>query len=237
MLGAVVVVVVIGYLLLSTSSGIRTASTQQASSTTTTATTLPQQTSKPVILYVNQGNGVVNESNIQTLFDAAKSHGFDTIFFQIYRSGSLLFTDQSLRSFVVNAHGQGFKFFLALYLTNATQRIPISIYADGEDGINLDMSTLPSNAQAGLFGNLSSSYSGETAITTTDPTLALRPNLLVLETYGTGNAQFIHPGMIASVGVFATSSKQDYDQQFQYALSNSDGVMVFDFAGLVKAGY
>jgi hypothetical protein len=43
--------------------------------------------------------------------------------------------------------------------------------------------------------------------------------------------------MIASVGVFTTSTLQQYDQEFQYALSNSDGVMVFDYAGLVKAGY
>jgi len=39
------------------------------------------------------------------------------------------------------------------------------------------------------------------------------------------------------VGVFATASKADYEQQFQYALNNSDGVMVFDYAGLVKSGY
>jgi len=49
--------------------------------------------------------------------------------------------------------------------------------------------------------------------------------------------RYIHHGIIASVGVFTTSSRQDYDQQFQYALSNSDGVMVFDYAGLLKAGY
>ncbi|MDA4117155.1 MAG: hypothetical protein OK455_02305 [Thaumarchaeota archaeon] len=223
LLGAVAVVAVIGYLLLSSSYGTRTASTLQ--------------TSKPVILYVNQGNGVVNASNLQGLLEVSKSHGFNTVFFQIYRSGSLLFTDDSLRNFVDDAHGQGLKFFFALYFTNATQRLPTSVYADGEDGINLDMSTLPTSAQTSLFDNLSASYSGTTAITTTDPGLTLRPNLLVLETYGTADEQLIRQGIVASVGVFATSSKQDYDRQFQYALSNSDGVMVFDYAGLVKAGY
>jgi hypothetical protein len=234
-LGAVVVVAIIGYLSLSSSSGTNTTSAQSTSNATSIA--LSQQDSKPVILYVNQGNGAVDGSNFQGLLDAAKSRGFNAIFFQIYRSGSLLFTDESLRSFVSDAHGQGIKFFFALYFTNATQRLPASIYADGEDGINLDMSTLPANAQRGLFDNLSSFYSGKTAITSTNPALALRPNLLVLETYGTANERFIHPGIIASVGVFATSSKQDYEQQLQYALSHSDGVMVFDYAGLVKAGY
>jgi hypothetical protein len=191
----------------------------------------------PIILYVNQGNGVVNGSNFGQLLDTAGSHGFNTIFFQIYRSGTLLFTDSSLSQFVASAHGQGIKIFFALYFTNSTQEIPDSIYADGEDGVNLDMSTLPIGAQTTLFDGLSSTYSGKTAITTTDPSLALVPNLLVVETYGAGNDQYIHHGMIASVGVFATSSRQDYEQQFQYALSNSDGVMVFDYAGLLKAGY
>jgi hypothetical protein len=65
----------------------------------------------------------------------------------------------------------------------------------------------------------------------------LKPDLLIVETYGPGNDQYIHTGMVASVGVFATANRQDYNQQFQYALDNSDGVMVFDYAGLVKAGY
>jgi hypothetical protein len=205
--------------------------------TTTTGSSLSQQTSKPIILYVNQGNGVVNSSNFQALLGTAKSHDFNIIFFQVYRSGILLFTDSSLRGFVSSAHDEGLKLFFALYFTNSSQQIPTSIYGDGEDGINLDMSTLSSSAQAGLLATLSSSYAGETAVTSTNFATTLKPDMLILETYGTGYDQFIHPGMIASVGVFTTTSKQQYDQEFQYALANSDGVMVFDYAGLVKSGY
>ncbi len=191
----------------------------------------------PVILYVNQWNGVVNASNFGQLLDVAKSHGFNTIFFQVYRSGTLLFTDVSLSQLVASAHGQGFKIFLALYFTDSSQKIPSSVYADGEDGINLDMSTLTTAAQTALFNELSSAYPGKTAVTTTDPSLPLNPNLLIVETYGAGNGQYIHHGMIASVGVFATTSHQDYVQQLRYAPENSEGVMVFDYAGLIKAGY
>ncbi|MDA4131984.1 MAG: hypothetical protein OK454_02495, partial [Thaumarchaeota archaeon] len=91
--------------------------------------------------------------------------------------------------------------------------------------------------QTTLFDQLSSSYSGKTAITTTDPTLPLSPDLLVVETYAAGDQQYIHSGMIAGVEVVATSSRQDYERQLQYALANSDGVMVFDYAGLLKSGY
>jgi hypothetical protein len=234
LVGGIAVVAIVGYLLVSAAlQGQRTTvqtTVQTSASGTPTA-------SKPVILYVNQGNGVVNGSNFEKMLETATSRGFNTIFFQIYRSGTLLFTSNSLSGFVASAHSQGLKIFFALYFTNATQSIPSSIYSDGEDGINLDMSTLTPSAQTDLLANLSSSYSGKTAVTATDLTTTLKPDLLILETYGTGYNQYIHPGIIAGVGVFTTSSKQQYDQEFQYALANSDGVMVFDYAGLVKAGY
>jgi len=198
----------------------------------------PGNASKPVILYVNQGNGIVDESNFAAMLSAAKSHGFNTVFFQVYRAGSLLFNGSELGAFVADAHSQGLKIFFALYFTSASQTLPQSIYALGEDGISLDMSTLPSASQQRLFGNLQAGYRlGQTAITTTNASLALKPEILVLETYAAGSQGFIRHGIIASVGVFATASKADYEQQFQYALNNSDGVMVFDYAGLVKSGY
>jgi hypothetical protein len=224
LLGGAAVAAIVGYLLVSGALHGQ-------------GTTAQTSASKPVILYVNQGNGVVNGSNFGKLLETAASHGFNTIFFQVYRSGTLLFTNSSLNGFVTSAHGQGLKIFFALYFTNTTQTIPSSIYSDGEDGISLDMSTLPVATQTTLFDQLSSSYSGKTAITTTDPTLPLSPDLLVVETYAAGDQQYIHSGMIAGVEVVATSSQQDYQQQLQYALAHSDGVMVFDYAGLVKSGY
>jgi hypothetical protein len=242
LVGGIVVAAIIGFLLVSASFQGRGGASSQSSSATTSTTTLqsthaPATASKPVILYVNQGNGVVNESNFGKLLDTASSHGFNTIFFQVYRSGTLIFTDSSLSQFVAWAHEQGLKIFFALYFTDSTQKIPSSIYSDGEDGINLDMSTLSPSAQVGVLANLTSSYSGKTAVTSTDFTTTLKPDLLILETYGTGYDQYIRPGIISSVGVFTTSSEQQYKQEFQYALTNSDGVMVFDYAGLVKAGY
>src|SRR6266480_887399 len=235
--GGIAIAAIIGYLLVSPSfQGRGETSTATTFTKTTQSTSGTTPSSKPIILYVNQGNGAVDGSNFAGLLDTANSHGFNTIFFQVYRSGTLLFTDSSLNQFVASSHGKGLKIFFALYFTNSSQKIPASIYVDGEDGINLDMSTLPIDAQTSLLDSLSSAYSGQTAITTTNPTLPLNPGMLIVETYGAGNDQYIHHGIIASVGVFATSSRQDYDQQFHYALANSDGVMVFDFAGLLKAG-
>ena len=198
----------------------------------------PGNAGKPVILYVNQGNGVVDGSNFAAMLSTARSHGFKTVFFQVYRAGNLLFNGSELGGFVTDAHSKALKIFFALYFTSASQTLPQSIYGLGEDGISLDMSTLPPASQQSLFGNLQAGYrSGVTAITTTDASLALKPEILVLETYAAGSQGFIRHGIIASVGVFATASKADYEQQFQYALNNSDGVMVFDYAGLVKSGY
>ncbi len=193
---------------------------------------------KPVILFVNQGNGVVNEANFASLLTYAESHGFNTLFFQVYRSGTLLFNASELRYFVDGAHAAGLKMFFDLYFTNSSQQIPELVYSVGEDGINLDMSTLVLSAQEALLGTLQTNQrDGVTAITTTDVSLPLKPGLLIIETYGVQNEQFIHHGIIGSVGAFTTTSLQDYREQFQYALDNSDGVMVFDYAGLLKRGY
>jgi hypothetical protein len=243
LIGGVAVAAIVGYLLVSAAlqgQGSASRTTSRTTSQTTSQQTSVETTSagsKPIILYVNQGNGVVNESNFGELVQTATSHGFNTIFFQIYRSGSLLFSDYSLGLFVTSAHEQGLRIFFALYFTGASQTIPTSIFSGGEDGISLDMSTLPLATQMTLFDYLSTHYAGKTAITTTDPTIPLSPDLLVVETYGAGNDQYIHPGMVASVEVVAASSRQQYQQQFQYALNKSDGVMVFDYAGLVKSGY
>lgn len=201
----------------------------------------PQETSsvaqKPIILYVDQGNRVVNGSGFGTMLDFASSHGFNTIFFQVYREGRLLFSPVTLRSFVNQTHEAGMKIFFALYITNASQALPTSIFGLHEDGVSLDMSTLNFGAQQSFLAALVSGFKGETAVTTTDMYSPLKPNLLVLETYGPGYQQYIRTGIVASVGVFTTTSLADYQSQFQYALQNSDGVMVFDYYGLLKAGY
>jgi hypothetical protein len=211
----------------------------QKSSTSSIQTTT--SASKPIILYVNQGNALVDTSNYTTLLNFAKTNGFNTLFFQVYRSGSLLFSESNLSYFVNTAHVEGLKIFFALYFTGTNQQIPTTIYNLGEDGINLDMSTLSSAVQSNLLTTLQQNYKqGKTAVTATNFTTTLKPDLLILETYQVQNSSrdaYIHPGVIASVEPLSMSSKKAYQDQYQYDLSNSDGVMVFDYYGLLKAGY
>jgi hypothetical protein len=210
------------------------------SKTSSTSTLSSSSQSKPIILYINQDNGAVNESNINQMLQYASARGFNTIFFQMYHNGALMFTTSQLSYFVAVAHSNGFKFFFSLPFTNDSQTIPSSIYDLGEDGINLDMSTIDNQGQLDLLSTLQANYhDGITAMTTYDFTTTLRPQWLVFETYSSQyhNPQYVHSGIIASVGVFTTVSKQDYQSQFNYDLSNSDGVMVFDYYGLLKAGY
>jgi len=192
---------------------------------------------KPIILYVNQGNGVVNVTNFGAMSDFAVAHGFNTVFFQIYRDGILLFNQQALQTFVGQAHQMNLSIFFALSFTNSSQQIPSSIYGLGEDGVSLDMLTLGFSTQQSLLASLKAGYNGTTAVTTSNLTSTLKPDLLVLETYSPGTQSYIRPGIIGSVEVVATSSQADYRSQFQYALQNSDGVMVFDYAGLMRSEY
>jgi hypothetical protein len=205
---------------------------------TATTNTLTSSSHKPIILYVNQGNALVDESNYSVLVSYAKSHHFNTIFFQIYKSGQLLFNQSELSFFVNSAHLSNLSVFFALYFTTSLQSIPTSIYGLGENGINLDMSTLTSSAQKNLLSTLQQNYkNGLIAVTTLNFTTTLRPNYLILETYSHSDQSYIHRGIIASVEPLAISNSQSYNTQFQYALNNSDGVMVFDYYGLLKTGY
>ncbi len=192
---------------------------------------------KPVILYIDQGNGVVNATNFDMMASFAVSHGFNTLFFQVYREGVLLFTQQELATFVSDAHAENISIFFSLYMTNSSQQIPVVALEAGENGVSLDMSTLSLASQVSLLAELKSEYGGQTAVTTTDMTSTLAPDLLVLETYAASQQSYIRPGVIGSVGVFETSNETEYQSEFQYALQHSDGVMVFDYAGLLKSGY
>ena len=91
---------------------------------------------------MNQGNGVVNVTNFDAMADFAVKHGFNTVFFQIYRQGVLLFSQRDLQTFVNQAHQRNLSIFFALSFTNSSQQIPASIYGLGEDGVSLDMLTL-----------------------------------------------------------------------------------------------
>ena len=232
---AIVIFVVVLAALVSVSLAMH--STTAANTSTETSPTIASQ--KPVILYINQGNGAVNETNFSEMLNFALVQGFNTIFFMVEYKGDLLFNSNEMAYFVNTAHSQNLKIFLVLSFTNDTQQIPSSVYDVGEDGISLDMSTLDSPGQSALFSTLQAHYHGTTAITTYEFTTTLKPDWLIFETYGSeyDNPQYVHSGIIASVEVVATSSKQDYENQFQYCLNNSDGVMVFDYAGLIKSGY
>lgn len=192
---------------------------------------------KPIILYVNQGNALVDVGNYSSLISFAKTNGFNTLFFQVYRSGNLLFSQSNLTYFVNLAHNQSLRIFFALYFTSSNENIPPSIYGLGEDGISLDMSTLGVSTQENLLSTLSNNYKGETAVTTTNFATTLKPDLLILETYLQQDQQYVHKGVIASVEPLALPDKGEYVSQYHYALSESDGVMVFDYYGLLKTGY
>jgi hypothetical protein len=207
-------------------------------STTTSETTFSNPSNKSVILYVNQGNALVDRNSFSQLLSFAKLQHFNTIFFQVYRSGEVLFNQSDLSFFVENAHLYSLSIYFALYFTSPTQTLPNSIYGLGEDGINLDMSTLPISFQTNLLAALKQSFTGKTAVTSTNLTSTLTPDLLILETYDfQSDEAFIHPGIIASVEPLGISTDQDYQEQFQYALTNSDGVMVFDYYGMLKTGF
>jgi hypothetical protein len=213
------------------------------SSTQPTGSITNSSTSKPIILYENQENSPVNTSNFGALVQFARSQGFNTIFFQISRNGSLLSccdTQGDLQYFVTASHVGGEKIFFVLAFSNSSQSLPSSsfVYKAGEDGIDLDMSTLPPLSQSNLLSALKSVFNGTTAVTTYNFSTTLKPDWLIFETYDwASDVQYVHAGIIASVEVLNAGSKQNYESEFNTALRNSDGVMVFDYWALKNKGY
>jgi len=229
---AIIVIIVIAVGVYYATSGHSTQSTSSS------GTTVFNPENKPVILYVNQGNAYVGQNSFANLTKFALDHKFNTIFFQIYNAGDLIFNGSALNYFVLNAHLFHLSIYFALYFTKPNQTIPSSIYSYHEDGISLDMSTLPNTTQTNLLSTLQQNYqSGKTAVTTYNFNTKLKPDLLIFETYTNSTTQYIHSGVIASVEVAQTTSKANYLSQLNYVLDNSNGVMVFDYYGLLKSGY
>jgi hypothetical protein len=198
--------------------------------------------SKPVILFENQENSPVNQGNFGNFVDFARSNGFNTIFFQISYKGSLLACCNdisSLKSYVTGAHVLGVKIFFVLSFSNSSQGLPSSfIYSAGEDGIDLDMSTLPYSNQQTLLSSLKGNFSGTTAVTTYNFTTTLKPNWLIFETYNwPSDQQYLSSRVIGSVEVVAASDNAQYRSWFLSVLSGSAGVMVFDYSALKNYGY
>jgi len=231
----IVVIVAVSAIVFIHGTSVRNATSSISSETAT----INNPSNKPMILYVNQGNAAVNRSNFPALLSFAKAEHFNTIFFQVYRSGNLLFSSTDLSYFVEATHLNTLYLYFSLYFTDASQTIPSSIYNLGENGICLDMSTLSESTQSSLLALLKLDMkNGTTAVTSTNLTTTLKPDLLVLETYNfQADQQYIHAGIIASVEPLSIPTLQEYQQQVNYALSNSSGVMVFDYYGLLQKGY
>ena len=193
---------------------------------------------KPIILYINQGNGIVNSSEYPAMLKFALCQGFNTVFFQVVYQGKLLFSPQLLKSFVQEARSANLTIFFTLYLTSDSQSIPKSILGLGEDGVSLDMSTLSTSVQQSLLATLQANFAGTTAVTTDNFGTTLKPDLLILETYAWPQDQsLVKPGIVASVEALATNSYSQFESEFRYALNNSDGVMVFDYHGMMEDRY
>src|SRR5579863_3625747 len=97
---AIIIVIVVG----STFFVLNQNKKDNTTTNSTTSAVSSDSESKPIILYINQDNGAVNESNINQMLQYASVRGFNTIFFQIYHNGALMFTTSQLSYFVGVAH-------------------------------------------------------------------------------------------------------------------------------------
>jgi len=191
---------------------------------------------KPIILYVNQGNGFVEPQKFGDLLTFAKRFGFNTIMFQVYRSGSFLYSLEDMNKFARDAEKAGFRFHASLYISKEGEKMDLVAQLRA-DGINLDMPTISLDWQSRYISWVRQLFKGPVSVTTANAQYPLKPDLVILETYGRENLRYVRPGMVGSVGVWLTKDKDDYLDQVNLVLTKSDGVMVFDYAGLLRKGW
>lgn len=199
--------------------------------TTTTATVV-----KPIILYVNQGNGFVEPDRFGDLLAFAKRFGFNSVMFQVYREGSFLYSLDDMNKFHDKSTRAGMRFYPSLFISKDGEKIDLISQLSAE-GMNLDMPSLSLDWQSRYIAAVRQLFKGPVSVTTSNAQYPLRPDLLILETYGRENLRYVRPGVVGSVGVWLTTDKGDYLDQVSYVLAHSDGVMVFDYAGLLRKGW
>ncbi len=191
---------------------------------------------KPIILYINQGNGFVEPDKFADLLAFAKRFGFNAVMFQVYRSGSFLYSLDDMNKFHDESARAGVRFYPSLFISKDGEKIDLISQLRAE-GMNLDMPSLSLDWQSRYIAALRQLFKGPVSVTTPNLQYPLTPDLLILETYGRENLRYVRPGAMGSVGVWLTTDKGDYLDQVNYVLAHSDGVMVFDYAGLLRKGW
>jgi hypothetical protein len=198
-------------------------------------------TPKPVILYYNFGEiGVTfNVGNFSSVVAFTKSHGFNTLMVVIYTNHIARFNDTDLLGFYNYAKSQNVTFVPSYYIESVNDAIDTK----GFSWVNLDMESLSQIQQKTYYDNISSTVP---LVSVTQPygeANLFYTKMLIVETYASlpkfwfDQIWYSHGGTICSVHIRYVHDEHQYQSEFQYCLKYSDGVMVFDYPQLVRAGY
>jgi hypothetical protein len=198
-------------------------------------------TPKQIILYFNYGElgYKVNASNFPGVVSFAKNHGFTSLMIVIYADHHSRFNNSELQNFYDYAGTQNLTFVPSYYIESMNDSIDVT----GFRWVNLDMERLSAAQQLAYYDNVSQYVS---LVSVTQPygeTNLFQTKMLIVETYARlpgfwfEQLWFPHGGTICSVQVRDVRTEGEYQSEFQYCLRYSDGVMVFDYPQLLRAGF
>ena len=194
---------------------------------------------KPVILYYNYAEQPFKTSDFPNLVSFASSHGFNTLMIVVYINHEAIFNKSVLQGFYSYAKSQNITFVPSFYIESLNDTINVS----GFSWVNLDMEKLSQVQQRIYYDTINSSVPLVSVTMPYGVSNYFQTRMLIVESYASEpvfwleQMSYSHYGAICSVHMGNVNSEQEYLSEFKYCLKYSEGVMVFDYPSLAKAGY
>jgi hypothetical protein len=194
---------------------------------------------KPIILYYNgDGHPPLQVSQFPGVVNFTLRHGFNVLMLLVFNYQPV-FNRTTVNYFALYAKSRGLTFVPSYYVRSVGDEINVS----GLAWINLDMERLNPSEQVVFYDQVAGVVPLVSVTTVYGQLVQFHTPMNIIETYaGTplfwlAQLGYYHPGKLCSVGVWLLHNQQDYDDEKNYCLKYSDGVMVFDYYGLLRSGF
>lgn len=203
------------------------------------AAVLTPSSKKPIILYYEYGFPPLKVSQFPRVVNYTLEHGFNTLMMVVYTNHEAKFNKSTIQYFVSYAESKGLKFVPSYYIESTGDEINVS----GFSWVNLDMERLTMGEQSLYYQRIDRIVPKVSVTSPYGQYIDYHTQMNIVETYASSplfwlaQLGYFHPGKICSVGDWLLNSQSEYDAQKNYCLKYSDGVMVFDYYNLLRAGF
>jgi hypothetical protein len=196
-----------------------------------------QSSDKSIILYYDTLNLPFNATTFPHIISFVISNHFNTLMVVVYAYGHPLFNYSEMTFFSTYSRSHNVTFVPSYYIVSLDNKINTT----GFEWVNLDMESLKTPAQSQYFSRITSAVPHVSVTSPYGQNLPYEPYLEIVETYYNVpefwfyQLWFSHSSIMCSVSAHSASRQTVFDQEYQYCLDHSKGVMVFDYYNMLKS--